>query len=89
VTDTTRSTRPLFVVTGDSVRISGFRLQGPGFVSAGTSQEKGIVIAPVTSDRPVRVEISNMQIYHWGGVAVHASVRNTNLQISAAQVRRH
>lgn len=72
VTDAARGRRPLFVVTGDSVLISGFRLQGPtSGIASGDNKEKGIVIAPVAGAGPIRsIEVSNMEIFNWAGLGV-------------------
>jgi hypothetical protein len=71
VTDT-RGGRPLFVINGDNVRISGFQLRGPtDFMAQGDRKEKGIIISPTASPAPLRnVEISNMEIYHWSGLGI-------------------
>ena len=72
VTDRARGRRPLFVVTGDSVLISGFRLQGPtSGIASDDNKEKGIIVAPVAGAGPIRsIEISNMEILHWAGLGV-------------------
>ncbi|HEX8903720.1 MAG TPA: hypothetical protein VF771_02620 [Longimicrobiaceae bacterium] len=67
-----RGRAPLFVIGGDSVRISGFRLEGPtDFIAQGDRKEKGIVVSPFPSAAPLHsVEISNMEIFHWSGVGI-------------------
>jgi hypothetical protein len=70
-----RGRAPLFVIAGDNVRFSGFRLEGPtDFIAQGDRKEKGIVIAPVAgaeaSDYIRNIEISNMEIFHWSGLGV-------------------
>ncbi|MBC7835571.1 MAG: hypothetical protein H7Y88_10805 [Phycisphaerales bacterium] len=74
VTDT-RGRVPLFVIEGDNVRFSGFRLEGPTTgIGKGDRKEKGIVIAPAKSAEPIRrIEISNMEIFHWSGVGVQVT----------------
>ncbi|HEY5810633.1 MAG TPA: hypothetical protein VIT67_21870, partial [Povalibacter sp.] len=75
-----RSRAPLFLVYGDNVRISGFRLEGPtSFNAQGDITEKGIVIAPSASAEPIRnIEISNMEVFHWAGLGVQV-LDNTGL----------
>jgi hypothetical protein len=67
-----RGDSPLFVIRGDSVRFSGFRLEGPTRGSAqGAVKEKGILIFPFGEAGPIHnIEISNMEIFHWSGVGV-------------------
>jgi hypothetical protein len=73
-----RGRKGLFVVTGDNVLISGFRLEGPtDYIGQGDRHEKGIIVSPPATDfdgnalPPIRnVEISNMEIFHWSGVGV-------------------
>jgi hypothetical protein len=75
-----RGTLPLFVISGDHVIISGFRLEGPtdGIGSDGLKEE-GIRIHPMDSADPIRhIEISNMEIYHWSGAGVEVQ-DNTKL----------
>jgi len=62
----------LFVIQGDNVRVSGFRLEGPtSGIAQGDVKEKGILIAPPPGREPIRsIEISNMEIFHWSGVGV-------------------
>lgn len=71
VTDA-RGRAPLFVIRGDNVRVSGFRLEGPtSGIGAGDRKEKGIVISPPAGAEPIRnVEISNMEIFHWSGLGI-------------------
>ena len=67
-----RESAPLFVIAGDNVRVSGFRLEGPtSGIAAGSTKEKGIVIAPPDGTDPIRnIEISNMEFFHWSGLGV-------------------
>jgi hypothetical protein len=67
-----RGRAPLFVIRGDNVRFSGFRLEGPtSEIAQGDIKEKGIVISPFAAGGPLHnVEISNMEIFHWSGVGV-------------------
>jgi len=73
-----RGRAPLFVIRGDNVLVSGFRLEGPtDYIGQGDRKEKGIVVSPHATDGegnalpPIRnVEISNMEIFHWSGVGV-------------------
>jgi hypothetical protein len=77
VTDA-RGRDPLFVIRGDNVLISGFRLEGPTRnIGRGDRKEKGIEVSPQATDGegnalpPIRnVEISDMEIFHWSGVGV-------------------
>lgn len=71
VTDT-RGSAALFLIRGDNVRISGFRLEGPtSGIAQGDIKEKGIRIWPFDSPEPIRnIEISNMEVFHWSGVGV-------------------
>jgi hypothetical protein len=64
-----RGDAPLFVITGDHVVVSGFRLQGPtNGIGEGDIDEKGIVISPAASAAPIHsVEICNMEIFYWSG----------------------
>ena len=63
---------PLFVISGDYVRVSGFRLEGPtSGIAKGDRKEKGIVISPAASPDPLRsVEISNMEVFYWSGEGI-------------------
>jgi hypothetical protein len=73
-----RNRDALFVIRGDDVCISGFRLEGPtDFIGTGQRKEKGIRISPSYADGdetplpPIRsVEISNMEMCYWSGVGV-------------------
>ena len=67
-----RGNSPLFVIQGDHVRFSGFRLEGPtSDIAQGDVKERGIVISPVASPDPIRnIEISNMEIFHWSGAGL-------------------
>jgi hypothetical protein len=71
VTDA-RGNQPLFLINGDHVRVSGFRLEGPtNGIGKGDRKEKGIVISPAASPDPLRsVEISNMEVFHWSGLGI-------------------
>jgi hypothetical protein len=62
----------LFVIEGDNVRFSGFRLEGPtSDIAQGDVKEKGILISPFAAAEPIHnIEISNMEIFHWSGVGV-------------------
>jgi hypothetical protein len=74
-----RNWSTLFLVSGDNVLISGFRLIGPSppeFNMGGNNTEHGIRIEPAFSLVPLqRVEISNMEISGWSGAAI--DVRDT------------
>jgi hypothetical protein len=64
---------PLFVIRGDNVLFSGFRLEGPtnGIGRGDDRLERGISIYPFSDTRPLRnVEISNMEIFNWSGAAI-------------------
>ena len=67
-----RSNEPLFMIEGDNVLFSGFRLEGPtSDIAQGDVKEKGILISPFASAEPIRnMEICNMEIFHWSGVGV-------------------
>jgi hypothetical protein len=73
-----RGRDPLFVIRGDNVLVSGFRLEGPtDFIAKGNRKEKGIEVSPPALDYekrvlpPIRnVVISNMEVYNWSGVGV-------------------
>lgn len=62
----------LFLIRGDNVRFSGFRLEGPtSLIGQGDRLERGIVIIPESSPEPIHnIEISNMEIFHWSGAGV-------------------
>lgn len=70
-----RGNSPLFVIRGDNVIVSGFRLEGPTTdIAQGDIKEKGIVISPVAGADPIRnIEISNMEIFHWSGLGVQVA----------------
>jgi uncharacterized protein YcfJ len=70
-----RGSVPLFVIHGDDVCISGFRLEGPtSYIAQGSRLEKGILISPAASPSPIRnIEISNMEIYHWSGLGIQVN----------------
>lgn len=67
-----RAANPLFVIRGDNVRISGFRLEGPTqAIGQGSTKEKAILISPPPGAAPIRnIEISNMEIFHWSGLGI-------------------
>ena len=74
VTDA-RGRAPLFVIRGDNVLFSGFRLEGPTpYMAQGDRKEKGIVVSPFAGREPIRnIEISNMEIFHWSGLGVQVN----------------
>ena len=83
VRDNRRTDKPLLLIRGDRVVISGFRLQGPsdGIFSGDNRLEKGIHIAPFSSDVPIsRIEVSNMEIFFWSGVAIDVADNNEQLE---------
>lgn len=63
--------RTLFQVTGDNVRISGLRIQGPdlGVVTSGE------VRFGIQADSPVDLEIDNNELFGWSGSAIGVSDR--------------
>ena len=67
-----RGRKSLFVIRGDNVLVSGFRLEGPTTdIAQGDVKEKGITISPSAGADPIRnIEVSNMEIFHWSGVGV-------------------
>jgi hypothetical protein len=67
-----RGRAPLFVIRGDNVLISGFRLEGPtSGIGRGDTKERGIVVSPFDGASPIRnIEISNMEIFHWSGLGI-------------------
>ncbi len=76
VTDDHRGRAPLFEIQGDNVLVSGFRLEGPtsGIGTTDDNKEKGIVISPPAGRDPIQsIEISNMEVFHWSGVAVQVT----------------
>ena len=79
VTDNRPGSKPLFAIRGDDVVFSGFRLRGPtnGIGRGDNRLEKGIKIHPFSSPDPIRrIEISNMEIFYWSGVAVEVADNN-------------
>jgi len=73
VTDTRGLSKPLFVIRGDNILFSGFRLEGPtsGIGSGGDRLERAIKVFPFEAREPIRnIEISNMEIFHWSGAAI-------------------
>ncbi|TMJ56670.1 MAG: hypothetical protein E6G85_00675 [Alphaproteobacteria bacterium] len=68
-----RGSKALFVIRGDNVLLSGFRLEGPtsGIGQGDDILEKGISVWPFASPDPIRhVEISNMEIFDWSGQGI-------------------
>lgn len=67
-----RGASPLFVIRGDNVLVSGFRLEGPTTdIAQGGVKEIGIRISPLAGADPIHnVEVSNMEIFHWSGSGV-------------------
>ena len=65
----------------DGVRISGFRLYGPSF-GPQTTDEVGIRIISC-----IDVEVSNMEVAGWGGVAIEVDNANPERITHPAQVR--
>lgn len=68
-----RPSSALFTFRGDNILVSGFRLQGPtqGMGRGDDNLEKAILISPSGAATPIwNVEVSNMEIFHWSGVAV-------------------
>jgi hypothetical protein len=73
--------KPLFAIRGDNVVFSGFRLEGPtnGIGSGDGRLERGIYVWPFESAAPIgRIEISNMEIFHWSGAGV--DIRDNTVQ---------
>jgi hypothetical protein len=79
----------LFVIVGDKVVFSGFRLEGPikeKEVPGGDDRlEKAIRIQPGELDSPTEslgpirsIEISNMEIFHWSGAGIEVMDNNKN-----------
>jgi hypothetical protein len=71
-----RGSEPLFLIHGDNVTISGFRLEGPtrDIGSGDDNKEFGIKIRPFDRETPVEgIEISNMEISYWSGVGVYVT----------------
>lgn len=83
VTDN-RAGKPLFLIGGDHVGISGFRLEGPtkGIGAGEDRLERGLKIHPAESpDDPIRnIEISNMEIFHWSGAGIDVVDNTTRLE---------
>ena len=76
VTDNHRGRAALFLIQGDNVRVSGFRLEGPtpDIGSGDENIERGIVISPPPGTEPIHsIEISNMEIFRWSGAGVHVT----------------
>ena len=86
-----RGSDPLFVIRGDNVRFSGFRLEGPTKdIAQGDVKEKGIQVSPsdCTPSETVEdvfqcaihnIEFSNMEISHWSGAGIEVR-DNANTQ---------
>jgi hypothetical protein len=79
-----RAGKSLFLIGGDQIRISGFRLEGPtkGIGAGEDRLEHGIKIHPAESpDDPIRnIEISNMEIFHWSGAGIDVIDNTTRLE---------
>ena len=75
-----RGNRHLFEIRGDNVIFSGFRLEGPHpdqIVKGDENTEQGIRIQPFGDLGPIRrIEICNMQIFHWSGAAIELRDNN-------------
>jgi hypothetical protein len=67
-----RGSKALFIIRGDNVRFSGFRLEGPtDYIAQGDAKEIGIRIWPFGEPTPIQhIEVSNMEVFHWSGAAV-------------------
>ena len=89
---------PLFVIRGDNVSFSGFRLEGPtpGIGSGDGRLETGIRVFPYDIEDPIsKIEISNMEIYFWSGSAVNVGDVNgatergrlSNIKVGAVTVK--
>jgi hypothetical protein len=73
-----RGRAALFVIRGDNVLVSGFRLEGPTpGIDLRNRHEQGIRISPPATDGegnrlpPINsIEFCNMEIFHWSGVGV-------------------
>ena len=71
-----RGKEPLFLVYGDNVTISGFRLEGPSrrIERDNDNNEFGIYISPSDGQNPVQsIEISNMEISQWSGAGIYVT----------------
>ena len=76
-----RGWHPLFLIRGDNVLVSGFRLEGPtSDIGFKERHEKGILVSPLATDGEGKVlpainniEICNMEIFHWSGVGVQVA----------------
>jgi hypothetical protein len=104
VTDNRQQNDFLFGIDGDNVLVSGFRLRGPTEGVGGTSNrlERGIMIRPAACleypdnrclPDPIRkIEISNMEIFHWSGAGIdirdNNSLRDNNI-LKAVRGRLH
>ncbi|SJM92910.1 right-handed parallel beta-helix repeat-containing protein [Crenothrix polyspora] len=90
VTDKREGGVPLFLISENNVKISGFRLYGPnrGIGAGGNNRETGIKIEPKDNDPTLPgnamdqqlkgIEISNMELYYWSGAAVNV-IDNNNV----------
>ncbi|HEU4510623.1 MAG TPA: hypothetical protein VFR78_20495 [Pyrinomonadaceae bacterium] len=79
ITDNRPGSKPLFAIRGDNVVFSGFRLRGPtnGIGRGDNRLEKAIKIHPFSSPDPIhKIEISNMEIFYWSGIAVEVADNN-------------
>ena len=81
-----RAGQPLFVVGGDHVVFSGFRLEGPiqgKDIPGQTSRlEKAIRIQESGESAPTlgairSIEVSNMEIFHWSGAGIDVLDNNS------------
>jgi hypothetical protein len=76
-----RGRSSLFLIRGDNVLVSGFRLEGPtDGIGMGERYEMGIEVSPAPKDGednplpPVEnIEICNMEIFHWSGVGIQVA----------------
>lgn len=76
----------LFVIRGDYVTFSGFRLEGPnpGIWGGDENTSFAIAVNPYEDDPAItdpdsvalpirRIEVSNMEIFHWSGGAIYVT----------------
>jgi hypothetical protein len=74
--------RPLFRIEGGNVRFSGFRLHGPHFGVEGGDEnlERAISIDPGSdAASPASIEITNMEVAGWSGVAIEVKDDNEKI----------
>ncbi|MEQ1559927.1 MAG: hypothetical protein ABL933_13445 [Methyloglobulus sp.] len=88
VTKTRTEGSALFLIRGNNVKISGFRLEGPtsNIGSGDERKEFGIKVFPDKQDESILldtssqqlrdIEISNMELYHWSGGAISVADNN-------------